>query len=285
MRRWMLLVWIGWFVGSGVFDCGAALLFRVVEDEPFPDMKIRMGRNVPFPDVTVKIGEEVVFEDFSVGFTDRWTEADFVITKSKKAHLTVVASSDVMLPDLEIRVGESVPFEDVKIKVRRAGVVDYLIYTERAYISLNEIVVALLPAINQHLGFKLEDIPLMSGQENLDQSMRGRDVDALVRRLKGARIYAQDGSNTFLGEISGSHDSESIFNEFGAYGNEHRSTCIWNEFSTFGSEHSMYSPFNEFSTSPPKIVNGGKVIGYLTVNTMVSDGISPVLLRGLRGKF
>jgi hypothetical protein len=103
----------------------------------------------------------------------------------------------------------------------------------------------------------------------------------VCRILNGSVIVAQDSSNTFLGKITNSFDSESIFNEFGTYGNEYSSDSIWNEFSTFGNEFNSDSPFNEFSSSPPLIIRDGEVIGYLSANKSIRSSISPNLLKAL----
>src|SRR3989304_5743095 len=83
---------------------------------------------------------------------------------------------------------------------------------------------------------------------------RTQDVCSI---LNGSVIIAQDSKNTFLGKITSSFDSQSIFNEFGTYGNEFSSSSIWNEFSKFGNDFNGYSPFNEFSSNPPMIIKDG----------------------------
>ena len=103
-----------------------------------------------------------------------------------------------------------------------------------------------------------------------------QDICSLV---SGSVIVAQDSRNTVLGKITNSFDSDSIFNEFGTYGSEFSSDSIWNEFSTFGNEFNSESPFNEFSPSPPMIIKGGEVIGYLSVNKSIRSSISPNLLK------
>lgn len=99
--------------------------------------------------------------------------------------------------------------------------------------------------------------------------------------VEDAVILAQDGKNTYLGKISNSYDSDSIFNEYGDYGNEFSSESIWNEYSEFGNEFNSYSPFNEFSTMPPMLIKGGKVIGYLSANEYVSNSISANALKAI----
>lgn len=99
--------------------------------------------------------------------------------------------------------------------------------------------------------------------------------------LNGAVIIAQDSNNTFLGKVTSSYDSQSIFNEFGTYGNEFSSKSIWNEFSTFGNEFNSNSPFNEFSSSPPMLIKNRKILGYLSANKSIKASISPNLLKAL----
>lgn len=107
---------------------------------------------------------------------------------------------------------------------------------------------------------------------------RAQDVCVL---LMGSVVIAQDSSNTFLGKITNSFDSESIFNEFGTYGNDFSGKSIWNQFSTFGNEFNGNSPFNRLSSSPPMIIKAGKVIGYLSANKSIRGSISPNLLKAL----
>ncbi|BDT71806.1 hypothetical protein os4_13340 [Comamonadaceae bacterium OS-4] len=99
--------------------------------------------------------------------------------------------------------------------------------------------------------------------------------------LNGAVIIAQDSSDTFLGKVASSFDSQSIFNEFGTYGNEFSSKSIWNEFSTFGNGFNSNSPFNEFSSSPPMLIKNRKILGYLSANKSIKSSISPNLLKAL----
>lgn len=105
----------------------------------------------------------------------------------------------------------------------------------------------------------------------------------LCEIVNGSVIIGQDSKNTYLGKITNSFDSDSIFNEFGTYGNEFSSDSIWNEFSTFGNEFNSYSPFNEFSSSPPMIIKDRKVIGYLSANKSIETSVSPNILKAMCG--
>ncbi|WP_127347500.1 hypothetical protein [Pseudidiomarina mangrovi] len=105
----------------------------------------------------------------------------------------------------------------------------------------------------------------------------------LCQIVDGSVIIAQDNKNTYLGKITNSFDSDSIFNDFGAYGNEFSSDSIWNEFSTFGNQFNAYSPFNEFSSLPPMIIKNKQVIGYLSANSSIEASISPNILKIMCG--
>lgn len=107
------------------------------------------------------------------------------------------------------------------------------------------------------------------------------NTDMACNVLNGAKIFAQDSSKTYLGEIANSYKSESIFNEFGSYGSEYSSKSIWNEYSTFGSKYSSYSAFNDIAASPPMIIKNSRVVGYLSTNDVKANPVSPKLLRAL----
>lgn len=111
------------------------------------------------------------------------------------------------------------------------------------------------------------------------------DFKSLIDLLRDSKIVAQDDENTYLGSLSNSFNSESIFNEFGSYGNEFSSKSIWNEFSEFGNEFNQYSPFNNFSNNPPMLIKKSKIIGFLTTNKSIKDGVSPNILKVLKDEF
>nr|MBC8213467.1 hypothetical protein [Candidatus Neomarinimicrobiota bacterium] len=61
-------------------------------------------------------------------------------------------------PDLRLRVGDDVSYPDLRIEIRKSGTVDYIVYTEKDFISLRDIVIALLPAINHHTEYENDDL-------------------------------------------------------------------------------------------------------------------------------
>ena len=95
--------------------------------------------------------------------------------------------------------------------------------------------------------------------------------------LEGAQLIADDGK--FLGKITwNDFASDSIFNSVGRYGSDVSAESIWNEVSQYGSDVSSYSPFNSVASTPPRIIKGDKVVGYLTLNDGKAKAISPVVL-------
>ena len=81
-------------------------------------------------------------------------------------------------------------------------------------------------------------------------------------------IYGGDNHDVFLGCLNcDDNNSNSIWNEYGTFGNGYNSDCIWNEYGTFGNEYGLYSPWNEYATNPPVIVDkDGNSFGYFTTN-------------------
>ncbi len=85
-------------------------------------------------------------------------------------------------------------------------------------------------------------------------------------------LMAQD--NQFLGKITSDYyDRNSILNEYGPYGSEYSQTSIFNEYSKYGSEYGSYSINNPYCSRPPKLFIKGEFLGYVTVNSNVSNGI------------
>lgn len=94
-------------------------------------------------------------------------------------------------------------------------------------------------------------------------------------------IIADDGNQTYLGEISSQFKAKSIFNQFGRYGSEFQAKSIWNQFGRYGSEFGQYSAFSDSTSSPPMIVKNNTIIGRLTTNEALAGAINPNLLKAL----
>ncbi|MGB3205446.1 MAG: hypothetical protein WBB28_10690 [Crinalium sp.] len=103
----------------------------------------------------------------------------------------------------------------------------------------------------------------------------------LLQALDGnAQIYAIDGQ--YLGIISSQkYDGDSTCNRFGQYGSSFSSTSASNKFSTYGSAYSILGAYNPNATKPPVIIYQGRVVGVLTKNRRMSDGIDPDLIYGV----
>lgn len=86
-------------------------------------------------------------------------------------------------------------------------------------------------------------------------------------------IFGGEDHDVYLGKLNASkYDSESIWNEYGKYGNKYNSDCIWNKYGKYGSEYSSYSPFNEYASYPPILVDSqGNFYGYFTANKYKSN--------------
>jgi hypothetical protein len=96
-------------------------------------------------------------------------------------------------------------------------------------------------------------------------------------------LVADDHNKTYLGKLTTNEfDADSIYNQFGTYGNKFSSTSIWNEFGVYGNQFSSYSPFNQFTTTPPIIIDGnGNMVGRLSVNKFAEGAVSPYQIYGL----
>ena len=90
-------------------------------------------------------------------------------------------------------------------------------------------------------------------------------------------MVASDGR--YLGTITHKIDDESIFNQFGTFGNPFGPDSIWNEFGNYGGRLSDRSPFNEASSTPPAIMKNSRIIAYLTVNDTLLGAIDPFILK------
>jgi len=79
-------------------------------------------------------------------------------------------------------------------------------------------------------------------------------------------IVECDDEYVFLGKIAGRYDSDSIFDKYGDYGSKYDSSSIWDKYGDYGSKYSDCSPFDKYSSSPPMILIGDSIVGYLSMN-------------------
>jgi len=130
-------------------------------NEIAPDLTLQVGKNVIAADVGLLIGPNLVIADFSVGVTNKINKANFIVTEGihLKHILRVQAGDSVIAPDISIQAGGAVIAPDVRVKVKTSGAVDYLVYIDKQKATMVDLVVAILPAINKKLGYKLKRVP------------------------------------------------------------------------------------------------------------------------------
>ena len=107
------------------------------------------------------------------------------------------------------------------------------------------------------------------------------NMDAFLKALNGASIYSQETPRKYLGKIASKYDSDSIFDKYGDYGSKYASDSIWDRYGSYGGERGGNSPFNRRTTSPPTIVSGGRVLGFLTANPSIRGGLDVETVRRL----
>jgi hypothetical protein len=72
------------------------------------------------------------------------------------------------------------------------------------------------------------------------------------------------------------HDSTSICNSYGTFGNKYNNESIWNKYGRFGSKYNSESPWNKYSSDnevPVLVDRQGKFYGYFTINNYRSDAV------------
>lgn len=94
--------------------------------------------------------------------------------------------------------------------------------------------------------------------------------------FEGALVISPDG--TYLGKVTSSYDSDSIFNNYSTFGSSYSSKSVWNDYGPYGSEYSSKSARNSYASQPPILVKNRQLIGYLTTNDAKPGAVSPVLL-------
>lgn len=108
------------------------------------------------------------------------------------------------------------------------------------------------------------------------------DLSEFCDSIEGSIIISADNDKKYLGKITSSYDSESIFNEYGNYGGKYSSNSIWNSYSKYGSEYNSYSAFNEYSLTPPMVIKNNRIIAKLTVNDSISNALNPYVLKACK---
>ena len=123
---------------------------------------------------------------------------------------------------------------------------------------------------------------LRAGSATVTATVDGRSASAIVNVLvptssicatiAGAFVYGDD--NEYLGRFTNQFDSQSVLNEYGAYGSPYRSTSTNNSYGTYGSPYSSLSARNLYASRPPRIIKNGAFLAYYTTNSTKTPGIS-----------
>ena len=133
-------------------------------------------------------------------------------------------------------------------------------------------------SVNPHVRNRIPTESFLYALENdLNGLLSGRIIgsDSEARRMQ-AQSYIEAGDGTFLGKLSpNKFDQESIFNQFGPYGNQYSPKSIFNGFSKYGNQFNQLSPFNQFSRNPPKLFVRGRFTAYLTKNQFKNPRVDP----------
>jgi uncharacterized protein YjdB len=124
---------------------------------------------------------------------------------------------------------------------------------------------------------------LKSGSSTITATIDGRSASAVVNvvastssictTIAGASIYGDD--NEYLGRFTNQYDSQSVLNEYGAYGSPYRSTSTNNTYGTYGSPYSSLSARNPYASRPPRIIKNGTFLAYYTANSFKTPAVSP----------
>lgn len=118
---------------------------------------------------------------------------------------------------------------------------------------------------------------LYSLQNDLEGLLAGRiSRSAREGRRESGESYIEAGDGTFLGKLNPNRfDTESIFNQFGVYGNKFSPSSIFNQFSIYGNQFNPLSPYNQFSSNPPKLYVKGQFVAFLTKNQIRNPRVDP----------
>jgi hypothetical protein len=86
-------------------------------------------------------------------------------------------------------------------------------------------------------------------------------------------LYGGQNYRVYLGCLNcDKYNSNSVWNEYGNYGNKYSSTSIWNSYGDYGGKYNAGSPWNAYASYPPAVVDSkGDFYGYLTVNKYESE--------------
>lgn len=74
---------------------------------------------------------------------------------------------------------------------------------------------------------------------------------SFVLNAQTLHLFGGKNHDVYLGCLNcNDYDANSIWNEYGKYGNSYSSYSIWNEYGIYGNEYSPYCPWNEYGSYP-----------------------------------
>lgn len=93
-------------------------------------------------------------------------------------------------------------------------------------------------------------------------------IFTIISKSQTLHLYAGDDHKVYLGCLNCSnYDSNSIWNEYGTYGNRYNSNSIWNQYGKYGNSYNSTCPWNSYASNPPVVVDKeGNFYGYFAVN-------------------
>jgi hypothetical protein len=131
------------------------------------DLAVCIKTSIANANLSVKIGENLYNRDISIGLTDNRAEADVILSDNVQASDLLMVKSRLSEADLSVSYGESTINPDIAIEMVSTGTVDYLVFNESASMDIESLIMALLPIINAHIGYKYDVIPSWGdGKEN-----------------------------------------------------------------------------------------------------------------------
>lgn len=146
---------------------------KVTNGESYAKLNVNISDNVYMQDLGIEISENVYIEDFTIGFTSSKTDADVFISDSYTPDFEVNIKNSYA--DIDIEASDNVYMEDIGIEIKKSGYVNYLVYNDMDFLSIEVLVCALLPIINLHLddNKKIEKIPIYKSQSSQLKSSNG----------------------------------------------------------------------------------------------------------------
>lgn len=132
--------------------------------------------------------------------------------------------------------------------------------------------------VNRNVKNRIQTEPFLYALENdIKGLLSGRITEsASGARQKQGESYIEAGDGTFLGNLDlNQFEQDSIFNQFGTYGNKFSPSSLFNQFSTYGNQFNPLSPFNQYSTNPPKLYVNGQFVAFLTKNPIKKPSVDP----------